>query len=527
MLFNTPEFIFLFLPVAVILHFTLSAWSVNAAVVATTISSLVFYAWWNPPFVALPIVSILANFWLARRMAAAAPDAARYLLIAGVAGNLALLGYFKYWNFLLSIIDGRQAAPANVPLALSFTTFVQIAFLVYIHKRRVSVDFRRYALFVAFFPHLIAGPIVRWNSLGPQIADAARYRADWANIALGLTIFTFGLAKKMLIADSLAPHVAPVFDAAARGELVTALAAWGASCAFIVQVFFDFSGYSEMAVGLGLLFNFRLPMNFAAPLRSPNMFDLWRRWHITLSRFFRDFVYIPMSLGHSGTLRLSFNLLFTMVVAGLWHGASWNLVLWGAYLGMLLLINQAWRALRGPGRPTAIGRFVGWWLTFAAFVASGALFHGPDIGASLRVMAAMVGLGGTAASAAISPDADSSGLQGVAGFGDTTLLAGIVRDWDVWAVQHGYVTEIFLRTWLGNTWSIAATFSTLAALAVVLFVPDTMEIVGYREGEAHSDWRRAYLSWRPSPAWLAAMAALFAAAFLLIGRVNEFFYYQF
>jgi alginate O-acetyltransferase complex protein AlgI len=527
MLFNSPEFIFLFLPITVALHFALAAWRVEAAVVATTICSLAFYAWWNPLFVALPIVSILANFWLARRMAAAAPDAARYLLIAGVAGNLAALCYFKYWNFLLSIIDGRSSALPNVPLALSFTTFVQIAFLVYIHKRRVSVDFRRYALFVAFFPHLIAGPIVRWNSLGPQLADAARYRVDWGNVALGLTIFTFGLAKKVLIADSLAPHVAPVFDAAARGEPVTAVAAWGASCAFIVQVFFDFSGYSEMAIGLGLLFNFRLPMNFAAPLRAPNMFDLWRRWHITLSRFFRDFVYIPMSLGCSGTLRLAFNLLFTMVLAGLWHGASWNLVAWGAYLGVLLLINQTWRAIRGPGRATAAGRLIGWCLTFPAFVASGALFHGPGIGASLRVMATMVGFGGVAASGGAPLDAGVSPLQGSAGLGDTTLLAHIVRDWNLWAVQHGYMTETFLRTWLGDTWSLVATFSTLAAVAIVLLAPDTMEIVGYREGEAHSDWRRTYLSWRPSPAWLAALTALFAAAFLLIGRVNEFFYYQF
>src|ERR1700730_8376737 len=162
MLFNTPEFIFLFLPIAVILHFTLAAWSVNAAVVGTTIASLVFYAWWNPPFGAMPVVSILVKFWLTGRMAAAQPVAARYLLIGGIAANLAVLCYFKYSNFLLSIIDRRDAAPPHGPLALSFPTFVQVAFLVHIHKRRTAVDFRRYALFVAFFPHLIAGPIVRW-----------------------------------------------------------------------------------------------------------------------------------------------------------------------------------------------------------------------------------------------------------------------------------------------------------------------------------------------------------------------------
>jgi len=528
MLFNAPEFIFLFLPIAVVLHFTLASWSVNAAVVGTTIASLVFYAWWNPPFVLMPIVSILTNFWLAGRIAAAQPVAARYLLIGGIAGNLAILSYFKYEDFILSIIDGHQPAPPNVPLALSFTTFVQIAFLVYIHKRRTSVDFKRYALFVAFFPHLIAGTIVRWNSLGPQLGDAARYRIDWGNVALGLTIFTFGLAKKVLIADSLAPHVAPVFDAAARGEAVTAAAAWGGCSAFMAEIFFDFSGYSEMAVGLGLLFNFRLPMNFAAPMRAANMFDLWRRWHITLSRFFRDFVYIPLSLGHSATLRLSINLLLTMVLAGLWHGANWTFVIWGAYLGVILLAAQAWRALRGPGRPTSAGRFLGWLMTFTAFVIGGAFFRGADIGASWRVITAMAGFGDTSAPAGVAFDWDNGGIRsGYAGFGDTSVLAQITRDWDLWGISHGYVSEQFLRTWFGNTWSVAATFSTAVALAIMLLVPDTMEIVGYREGEAHSDWRRSYLTWRPSPVWLAVITALFAAAFLLIGRVNEFLYYQF
>ena len=525
MLFNSPEFIFLFLPVAVLLHFALAAWRVEAAVVATTISSLAFYAWWNPPFVALPIVSVLANFWLPRWMTAVEPGAARRLLIAGIAANLVLLCYFKYSNFFLSVIDGRKNVPPNVPLALSFTTFVQIAFLVYVYKRRPFVDFNRYALFVSFFPHLIAGPIVRWNSLGPQLADKARYRVDWNNIALGLTIFTFGLAKKVLIADSLAPHVAPVFDAAARGEPVTAVAGWGACFAFAAQIFFDFSGYSEMAIGLGLLFNFRLPMNFAASLRAPNMFDLWRRWHITLSRFFRDFVYIPLSLGHSGTVRLAFNLLATMVLAGFWHGANWTFVAWGAYLGVILLMNQTWRAMVGPHRPTAVGRFFGWFLTFVSFAAGAVFFRGADIGTSWHLIKALAGFGGTTRSAASDLGSDFS--QGSAGLGDTTLVAHLVRDWDLWAVRHGYVTEQFLHTWFGNTWTIGATFTTLIALAILLLIPDTMEIVGYREGEAHSDWRRSWLTWRSTPAWLAATTALFAAAFLLIGRVSEFIYYQF
>ncbi len=266
MLFNSSEFIFVFLPFAVLLHFALARWSVTAAVSATTLTSLLFYAWWNPPFVLLPALSIAANFLIAQAMRGSDEGNARRLLIIGIVANLAVLGWFKYGDFLLSIVEGRRPNAPEVPLALSFTTFVQIAFLVDVWRRRDSVNFPAYAMFVAFFPHLIAGPIVRWEELGPQLRDRARYRPDWNNIALGLTIFCLGLAKKVLIADSLSPHVGPVFDAAARGEALTAAAAWGAAYAYTAQLYFDFSGYSDMAVGLGLLFNLRLPINFAAPL---------------------------------------------------------------------------------------------------------------------------------------------------------------------------------------------------------------------------------------------------------------------
>ncbi len=269
MLFNTPEFIFVFLPVALVIHFALARWSVEAAVIGTTVLSLLFYAWWNPPFVLLPIASIAVNFWLARRIAASERPMARRLLITGVCVNVALLCYYKYADFLASIVTGHAAAAPNVPLALSFTTFVQIAFLTDVYRRRIPLAGARYALFVSFFPHLIAGPIVRWSNLGRQIIDSTRYRWNWSNVALGLTIFTLGLGKKVLIADQLAPHVAPVFDAAARGEPVMAMAAWGAALAFSAQIYFDFSGYSDMAIGLGLLFNYRLPINFAAPSAQP------------------------------------------------------------------------------------------------------------------------------------------------------------------------------------------------------------------------------------------------------------------
>src|SRR5436305_7019527 len=360
MLFNSSEFIFVFLPLAVLLHFLLARWNVVIAVMGTTVVSLLFYAWWKPPFVLLPILSILANFALAQAMRHASETTARRILILGIAANLFVLGWFKYADFVMSIAEGRQPAAPEVPLALSFTTFVQIAFLVDIWRRRERINFPIYAMFVSFFPHLIAGPIVRWDELGRQLRDKCNYRVDWNNIALGLTIFCLGLVKKVLIADQLSPHVGPVFDAAARGEALTVAAAWGAAYAYTAQLYFDFSGYSDMAVGLGLLFNLRLPINFAAPLRAASIIDLWRRWHISLSRFLRDFVYVPLGGAAGGPARRTINLFLTMVLGGLWHGANWTFVLWGAFHGMLLALNHGWRQWRGRRMPTRAGRLAGW-----------------------------------------------------------------------------------------------------------------------------------------------------------------------
>jgi alginate O-acetyltransferase complex protein AlgI len=506
MLFNTSEFIFLFLPLAVTLHFLVARRSVTAAVVVTTLSSLVFYAYWNPPFVLLPTLSIGLNFLLARAMARAAEPSARRLMIAGIVANLAVLGYFKYADFVIAILQARSPHPPAVPLALSFTTFVQIAFLVHVWRHRISFDFTRYALFVAFFPHLIAGPIVRWNELGPQIGDRPRYRIDLSNIALGLTIFCLGLGKKVLIADRLAPHVAPVFDAAGLGEPITALAAWGAAFAYSAQLYFDFSGYCDMAVGLGLLFNLRLPINFAAPFRAASMIDLWRRWHITLSRFLRDFVYVPLGGSNCSPLRRSANLIMTMVLGGLWHGANWTFIAWGAFNGVLLVLNHAWRTRRGARASTRWGLFAGWFATFTAFAIGMAMFRSANVGAMQHMLLAMAGGAGGPAS----PDHIRVGA-------------------DLYSIRHGYLSESLVRAWLGVNWSVIATISTLGALAIALLVPDTMELVDYREGEPHSDWRRSpgRLAWRPSAAWLAFIGVVFATAFTYFWEFNEFLYYQF
>ena len=505
MLFNSAEFIFVFAPIAVALHFLLARWSIDAAVMGTTLSSLAFYAWWDPPFVLLPVLSIAANFWLARMIVSVGKVESRRLLILGILVNLAALCYFKYADFILSIFQNRKAVPPHVPLALSFTTFVQIAFLVHVHQRRVAVEFGRYALFVAFFPHLISGPVVRWNSLARQFDDPSRYRVNWANVALGMTIFTLGLAKKVLIADRLSPHVAAVFDAAARGEPIMAAAAWAGCFAFVAQIYFDFSGYSDMAIGLGLLFNFYLPVNFAAPLRATSMLDLWRRWHVTVSRLARDLIYVPLSRGDTGTLRRSINLAITMMVLGIWHGAGWTFVAWGAYNAVLVLINQTWQSMRGLRRPTRAGRLGGWILTFTAFCASSVFFRAADIETSWHMIAAL------------------------SGFGGAPVPELITLKWDGWGIQRGYISETFVRTWFGSTWTMVGTLWTLLALGIALLLPDTLEIVNYRYGDAQSDWRRRIGNWAWRPTWitLAATGAVLIAGLLQLGRVSEFLYFQF
>lgn len=506
MLFNSSEFVFLFLPLAIALHFWAGYRSLTAACIVTTLTSLVFYGWWSPPFVLLPLLSILFNFILARAIVTMSDGRARSLMLFGVVINLIVLCYFKYEDFILAIIQHRAPQLPNVPLALSFTTFVQIAFLVYVWRSRAGIDFTRYSLFVSFFPHLIAGPIVRWNELGPQLADPARYRIDFRNIATGLTVFCIGLSKKVLIADRLAPHIAPVFDAAHLGEPVTAFAAWGAAFAYSAQLYFDFSGYCDMAVGLGLLFNLRLPINFAAPLRSTSMIDFWRRWHVTLSRFLRDFVYIPLGGSNCGPLRRTFNLIMTMTLGGLWHGANWTFVAWGAFNGALLALNHFWRIIRGARPATVYAAFFGWLGTFTAFAIGMVMFRAADISTAQRLLLAMIGLD----NGVVQPD-------------------HIRVSADRWAMRHGYLPETFVYNLMGDNWSVVATLFTMVALGIALLVPDTMEIVDYREGEPHANWRRSVglLAWQPSIAWLLAVGGLFATAFTFFWKFNEFLYYQF
>jgi alginate O-acetyltransferase complex protein AlgI len=364
MLFNSHEFLFLFLPATLAGYWWLNGHAAPRIALGWLVAaSLVFYGWWNPVYLWVLIVSMAGNYAFGRAIAACRPNGAAgaVLVAVGVAANLALLGYFKYSGFLLdnlTALAGQGWSPAQIilPLGISFFTFQQIAYLADCRTLGAAErDFVKYGLFVSFFPQLIAGPIVHHGEMLPQFEREETYHLRASNLAAGLAFFTIGLFKKVVIADGVAPIASLVFDAAAEGRALTTFDAWAGALAYTAQLYFDFSGYSDMAIGLGRLFGIRLPVNFNSPYKAVNIIEFWRRWHMTLSRFLRDYLYIPLGGNRRGRPRRYLNLMITMLLGGLWHGAAWTFVVWGAVHGLLLCVGTLPRAglrlgLVDPGR---------------------------------------------------------------------------------------------------------------------------------------------------------------------------------
>jgi alginate O-acetyltransferase complex protein AlgI len=396
MLFNSFEFLFAFLPVALAGFFLLARVSRLAAAGWLAAASLWFYGWWDPRYVVLLAASIALNFVWGRRLARRAGSAPRRELAVAVAANLVTLGIFKYADFAVANVnrwfDTALPAPGLVlPLGISFYTFTQIAFLVDAARGQAR-EYRalHYVLFVTWFPHLIAGPVLHHRQLMPQFDRASVYRWSSSDTARGLLLFTLGLAKKLLLADALAPLVWPAFDTAARGAPLAAGTAWVAALAYTFQLYFDFSGYSDMAVGLSKMFGVDLPINFNSPYKAANIADFWRRWHMTLSAFLRDYLYVPLGGNRRGTARRYVNLLATMTLGGLWHGANWTFVVWGAYHGVLLAAYHGWRQRRGvAAAPSPVARLAGTGLTFALVVAGWVVFRADSLAAAGHMFTAM------------------------------------------------------------------------------------------------------------------------------------------
>jgi len=506
MLFNSFEFIFLFLPLALLVFLALGSFVRPAAATAWLVcASLFFYGWWNPAYLGLILGSIIFNFvvgcFLSRYPR-------RALLAFGVAANLGLLGYFKYFNFFvanLNAVAGTtiQGGDIVLPLAISFFTFQQIAYLVDVYKGEVEEHgFVRYALFVSFFPQLIAGPIVHHKEMLPQFAKPETYRWSQKNIAIGVSIFIIGLFKKVIIADHLAGYATPVFNAADAGGTPSFFEAWGGALAYTFQLYFDFSGYSDMAVGLGRMFGISLPLNFNSPYKAANIIDFWRRWHMTLSRFLRDYLYIPLGGNRKGTTRRYINVMITMLLGGLWHGASWTFVAWGVLHGFYVLINHGWLFLKRflslpasgiPGRRLATG------LTFICVVVGWVFFRAETFAGAAAILNGMAGLNGIVLDTSFSgylPDRIAFVKYSGAPLGAFGSNAGL---W--WIFLGGLIA-----------WMLPATHE--------LFDPR-----GARNpGEGGS---LVKLVWRPTPWW--GMTVVFMATMVImnLNDVSEFLYFDF
>lgn len=400
MIFSSWQFILIFLPISFFVYFWLNHRRlVTAGKVWLVAISLFFYAYWDIHYLPLMLGSIFLNFAIGTGLAQAQQQAKecvrqprhavnrKIVLILGIAANLVLLGYFKYTDFLLNNINavfgsGYPLQNILLPLAISFFTFTQIVYLVDSYRGETAeYDLLNYALFVTFFPHLIAGPIVHHRQIMPQFASRWTLVRRYPNIVKGLFIFAIGLFKKVVIADSFAVWATAGFDG---GHELGFFEAWATSLSYTFQLYFDFSGYCDMAIGASLLFNIWLPINFNSPYKALSIQDFWRRWHITLSHFLRDYLYIPLGGNRSGSFRTYSNLLATFVLGGLWHGATWMFVIWGGLHGSALVVHRLWAQLRRP-----MPAMLGWFLTFMFVNITWVFFRAKTLDDAKRVLGGM------------------------------------------------------------------------------------------------------------------------------------------
>jgi D-alanyl-lipoteichoic acid acyltransferase DltB (MBOAT superfamily) len=499
MLFSSYTFLFQFLPATALAFAGARLHSPRAGIMGLAGASLIFYGAWRPIYLLLLLASIAVNFTLGLRMED--PLRRRAIGTSGVALNLAVLCYFKYTNFIFDSVNTLTGAPLPffnivLPLGISFFTFQQIAYLVDVMRgAKVERDIVSYTLFVSFFPHLIAGPLVHHAEMIPQFKRGRTSRSS-VLAARGLAIFAAGLFKKVVIADNLAQFVSPVFAHLDAGGSVTTSWAWLATSAYTLQIYFDFSGYSDMAIGLALLFGIRLPVNFRSPYRAGSIIEFWRRWHITLSRFLRDYLYIPLGGNRLGEQRRYINLMVTMLLGGLWHGAGWNFLVWGGLHGIYLGINHLWREWRGDKPAAAAGlaaRGLSWIITFFAVILAWVFFRARTMAGAWQMLGGLFGL-----------EAGSSAYasSGILRLMDLPVLVGEQR---LLLIGGGAVA---------------------LALLIALCLPDVPQLFGYREYRRAPE-KPAWLRWRPNAAWALVSATAFAISLFGMWQRLEFLYFQF
>lgn len=511
MLFNSAEFLFLFLPLVLLsFHLAQRYLSVMAALRILVIASLFFYGWWQPIYLCLLIFSMLGNFYLAKFIYI---YKSKTTLIAAISMNLASIVYYKYSNFFvenISVALGQtwQVEQLILPLAISFFTFQQIAYIVDVYKKgQIEHSLTNYILFVTFFPQLIAGPIVHHGTIMPQFADRQRVGINLDQTVIGLSIFSIGLFKKTVLADNIAVYSNPIFNNVDSGQLTPDFfLAWGGALAYTAQLYFDFSGYSDMAIGLGLLFGISLPLNFNSPYKAINIIEFWRRWHITLSHFLRDYLYIALGGNRLGALRRYFNLFLTMLLGGLWHGAGWNFLIWGALHGVYLIANHGFTAIRihlDWKASSKIALSLSWLITFVAVVVGWVFFRAATLDGAIVMLKGMIGLNGVSLPEGI-----------LARIGDFAL---ILQSWGVTASIGG--GKLLIQTWL---WSIGL-------LLIAVLAPNVHDLF-YNYLKPESKLRQeptSFLKWKPNLLWAFICSFLLLAGLSTLGQVSEFLYFNF
>lgn len=485
MLFNSYIFIFIFLPILLSMFFTFCFFKLRkAAQISLFVSSLAFYAYWDIRFLPLLCCSMIFNYIFGKLIYHTVNSNTRkgYLLI-GIFVNLALLLYFKYLNFFLSSLNHLLPYEIHLmemvlPLGISFFTFTQIAYLVDVYQAKaIPGSWDSYGLFVTVFPHLIAGPVLHHKEMMIQFDDPLNYRWSSYNFALGTFLFVIGLTKKVLIADNLFPFVMPVFDKAQTS--IPFIQAWVGALAYSIELYFDFSGYSDMAMGLGLYFNLKLPLNFNSPYQATSIIEFWRRWHISLSQFLKEYLYIPLGGNRKGEVGRLRNLLITMFIGGMWHGANWTFIIWGLCHGIFLVINHLWRKLN-IWMPKGISHI----LTLFCVVVAFAIFRAPNVGVAYEV------------------------VKGLFGFN------GIVLP-ESYAQKIGYLSEygvVFKTLPLSNV-RLNDLLILICIIIAALVLPNSMY------------WKERFLKYPIF--WGIASSASLVACVIHLDAVTEFLYYQF
>lgn len=501
MVFSSLEFIYLFLPPVLIGFLCLRALRMETAIIWWLImASLVFYMCWSPKHLILLLLSVGCNYLIHLHLK---KSKSKVILTLGIIANLLMLGVFKYADFFIgnfNAITGIEAPELGLilPLAISFYTFQQVSFLRDTYQDKlVNCDFKKYALFVTFFPQLIAGPIVMQRDTIPQFNMDNFSNRYVTNIMAGATLFSIGLFKKIILADGIAPMANAVFTIADQGANVPMEAAWLGAIAYTFQIYFDFSGYCDMALGLALMFGIRLPINFNSPYRSLSIVEFWRRWHITLSRFLRDYLYIPLGGNKSGLLGTRGNLAITMLLGGLWHGAGWNFIIWGALHGGYLMINHIWSGSNlGQSFRTTINTYVyatfAWSITMVAVILAWVFFRAETFTGATIMLQSMFGL---------------------------TEYIGI-RTW------QEIVPDFELAPYL-----------LLLMTMIVVLLPNSIEFTSkYRPvldtaKEIGRPLFKAFqFRWSPRPVWAISFMAIALASIIQIYRLNdltEFIYFNF